>query len=99
MNIEWSKNAHCWTGTTAMGYPHFKAWSSNGSVDGQWCVRIILSPGDRAIKVSGLHSLDEVEHFAEGMLMGLNYRSDSRLPVENLDHAKEEAPCLYSRLY
>ena len=79
MTIEWGKNAHCWTGTRGTGYPSFEAWSSNGSVSGQWCLRIILNPGERTIEVSRLRSLDEVEQFAEGMLMGLNHSSDSRL--------------------
>ena len=79
MNIEWGKNAHCWTGTTGTGYPRFEAWSFNGSVDGQWCLRVILNPGERPIEVSRLRSLDEVEQFAEGMLMGLDHSSDSRL--------------------
>ena len=97
MTIEWSKNAYCWTGTTGTSYPRFKAWSSNGSVDGQWCLRIILNPGERTIEVSRLRSLDEVEQFAEGMLMGLNHSSDSRLPVENHDRAREDSLCLDSR--
>lgn len=97
MNIEWIKNTHCWTGTTGTGYPRFESWNSNGSVDGQWCLRVILNPGEKPIEVNQLRSLDEVEQFAEGMLMGLDHSSDSRLPVENHDRAREEATCLASR--
>jgi hypothetical protein len=97
MSIEWGKNAQCWTGATGTGYPRFEAWSSNGSVDGQWCLRVILNPGARPIEVNRLRSLNEVEQFATGMLMELNHSSDSRLPVENHDRAREEVPCLAIR--
>ncbi|MFC1792530.1 hypothetical protein ACFL3Q_02970 [Planctomycetota bacterium] len=72
MNVEWGKNARCWTRTTGMGYPRFEAWNSNDTVDGQWSLRIILNPGERPIEVSRLRSFDEVEQLAEGMLMVLD---------------------------
>ena len=72
MNVEWGKNARCWTRTTGTDYPRFEAWSSNGSIDDQWCLRVILNPGERPIEVSRLRSFDEVEQLAEGMLMVLD---------------------------
>lgn len=84
INIEWDKKAHCWTKTTKMDYPRFEAWSSNGPIGDQWCLRIILKPGERPIEVSRLRSLNEAERFTEGMVWGLDHISNSKLSVENI---------------
>jgi len=97
MSIEWGKSTRCWVGATRTGYARFEAWSSNGSEEGPWCLRVILNPGERPVEISRLPSLDEAKQFAEGMLMGLDRNSGGRLPGEIYDRAKEQVPCLARR--
>lgn len=71
MEIEWQRHGHNWIGTTAIGYPQFKAWQSDDPCDDHWCLEIRWSDDEEPIKIGALQSPEAVEEIAEGFLMEL----------------------------